>query len=182
MSIQNRTRDRMSKKVVKPPNSGYMLFMKEIRPSVTAEMKEKGENIKACNTARVIGQKWKSLGDVEKKEWNEKCAKLKQEYALYCASNDDEKSTSAKSSPVKDANKLRLPLSRVLALMKLDPDIKKVSKKAGIAVAKAMELFLVKHAQLALQCATRKGRKLINENDIAEACYCADEMDFYIMN
>lgn len=82
------------------------------------------------------------------------------------------------SGNVGDPNKLQLPLSKVKNIAKMDPDVKHISKKACLALGKAMELFLAKHTKEALKISKSCGRKGISGNDVASAVYENDAFDF----
>lgn len=55
--------------------TGYLLYTKELRPEVTAEMQAEladGEKLKPQNVVTAMAARWKALGDDEKAVWNAK--------------------------------------------------------------------------------------------------------------
>jgi hypothetical protein len=59
----------------KKGTTGYLLFAKEMRPDVKAELEaalEEGVKLKSSETVTEIANRWKALDDDEKGEWNEK--------------------------------------------------------------------------------------------------------------
>ena len=55
--------------------TGYLLYTKELRPEVTAEMQAElgdGEKLKPQNVVTAMAARWKALGDDEKAEWSAK--------------------------------------------------------------------------------------------------------------
>ena len=55
--------------------TGYLLYTKELRPEVKAEMEaelEEGLKVKPQDVVTALAARWKALGDEEKAEWNAK--------------------------------------------------------------------------------------------------------------
>ena len=55
--------------------TGYLLYTKELRPEVKAEMEAElgdGEKLKPQDVVTALAARWKALGDDEKAEWNAK--------------------------------------------------------------------------------------------------------------
>ena len=55
--------------------TGYLLYTKELRPEVKAEMEAElgdGEKLKPQDVVTALAARWKELGDDEKAEWNAK--------------------------------------------------------------------------------------------------------------
>ena len=55
--------------------TGYLLYTKELRPEVKAEMEAElgdGEKLKPQDVVTALAARWKALGDEEKAEWNAK--------------------------------------------------------------------------------------------------------------
>ncbi|KPP67799.1 hypothetical protein Z043_113572 [Scleropages formosus] len=72
----------------------------------------------------------------------------------------------------------RLPLSRVKALMKMDPDVSLASQESVFAIAKATELFVEMIAKDALVYAQQGKRKTLQRKDLDNAIEAIDEFAF----
>ena len=86
--------------------------------------------------------------------------------------SSDQKSDSATEKIVK------LPLSRIRSIIKVDPDISIASHDAVVLIAKATELFIQEIALEAHSFALQKKRKTIQKPDIALAIEGTDCMAF----
>jgi DNA polymerase epsilon subunit 4 len=73
---------------------------------------------------------------------------------------------------------VKLPISRVRSIIKVDPDVSIASHDAVILIAKATELFIHEIAQEAHYISSQKKRKTIQKPDIASAIEGADCMAF----
>ncbi|KAL4608024.1 DNA polymerase epsilon subunit 4 [Arapaima gigas] len=72
----------------------------------------------------------------------------------------------------------RLPLSRIKALMKADPDVSLASQESVFAIAKATELFVEMITKDALVYAQQGKRKTLQRKDLDSAIEAIDEFAF----
>ncbi|XP_053319614.1 DNA polymerase epsilon subunit 4 [Spea bombifrons] len=72
----------------------------------------------------------------------------------------------------------RLPLSRVKALMKADPDVSLASQESVFITSKATELFIETIAKDAYVYALRGKRKTLQRKDLDNAIDATDEFAF----
>nr|XP_033809648.1 DNA polymerase epsilon subunit 4 [Geotrypetes seraphini] len=72
----------------------------------------------------------------------------------------------------------RLPLSRIKALMKADPDLTLTGQEAVFVIAKATELFIETIARDAFIHAQQGKRKTIQRKDLDNAIEAIDEFAF----
>ncbi|XP_060797619.1 DNA polymerase epsilon subunit 4 [Neoarius graeffei] len=72
----------------------------------------------------------------------------------------------------------KLPLSRIKALMKADPDVSLASQESVFIIAKATELFVEMIAKDALVYAQQGKRKTLQRKDLDNAIEAADEFAF----
>ncbi|XP_068136223.1 DNA polymerase epsilon subunit 4 [Hyperolius riggenbachi] len=73
---------------------------------------------------------------------------------------------------------VKLPLSRVKALMKCDPDVALASLESVFIICKATELFIESMAADAYVYAQRGKRKTLQRRDIDQAVDAVDEFAF----
>ncbi|XP_006640044.2 DNA polymerase epsilon subunit 4 [Lepisosteus oculatus] len=72
----------------------------------------------------------------------------------------------------------KLPLSRIKALMKADPDVTLASQESVFIIAKATELFVEMIARDALVYAQQGKRKTLQRKDLDNAIEAIDEFAF----
>ncbi|KAJ7993133.1 hypothetical protein DPEC_G00269250 [Dallia pectoralis] len=72
----------------------------------------------------------------------------------------------------------KLPLSRIKALMKADPDVSLASQESVFIIAKATELFVEMIAKDALVYAQQGKRKTLQRKDLDNAIEAIDEFAF----
>lgn len=72
----------------------------------------------------------------------------------------------------------KLPLSRIKALMKADPDVSLASQESVFIIAKATELFVEMIAKDALVYAQQGKRKTLQRKDLDNAIETIDEFAF----
>ncbi|XP_070977422.1 DNA polymerase epsilon subunit 4 [Oncorhynchus clarkii lewisi] len=72
----------------------------------------------------------------------------------------------------------KLPLSRIKALMKADPDVSLASHESVFIIAKATELFVEMIAKDALVYAQQGKRKTLQRKDLDNAIEAIDEFAF----
>ncbi|XP_069832734.1 DNA polymerase epsilon subunit 4 [Dendropsophus ebraccatus] len=83
------------------------------------------------------------------------------------------------AAPAPPPQKLgRLPMSRVKALMKSDPDVSLASQEAVFIISKATELFIETIAKDAYVYAQRGKRKTLQRKDLDNAIDAFDEFAF----
>ncbi|KAI5101902.1 DNA polymerase epsilon subunit 4 isoform X1 [Silurus meridionalis] len=93
---------------------------------------------------------------------------------------DPEEENSAHTGPVPGPQHrlAKLPLSRIKALMKADPDLSLASQESVFIIAKATELFVEMIAKDALVYAQQGKRKTLQRKDLDNAIEAADEFAF----
>ena len=79
---------------------------------------------------------------------------------------EDSNEDSSQTQSGKPDRLLRLPLSRVKSLMKMDPDIALASQESVFIVAKATELFVESLAREAFRKTKESKRKTLQKRDI----------------
>jgi len=126
----------------KRPQGAYFLFMGSVR----GEIKKKLQAESRCSVANIskeCGILWKALSEEEKAKYEEEAKSLKFEYEKKLKVYKESKKN-AWEEESRSASALDLPLARVTAIMKKDPDMsqKRISKEAAALVTKSTELFL----------------------------------------
>ncbi|KAJ7308177.1 hypothetical protein JRQ81_008694 [Phrynocephalus forsythii] len=86
--------------------------------------------------------------------------------------------SSSSSSSSSSSRPSKLPLSRVKALVKADPDVTLASQEAVYVLARAAELFVETIAKDAFVYAQRGKRKTLQRKDLDKAIEAMDEFAF----
>ncbi|XP_026861216.1 DNA polymerase epsilon subunit 4 [Electrophorus electricus] len=94
--------------------------------------------------------------------------------------NDTEEDGPQQTGPasVPHSRLSKLPLSRIKALMKADPDVSLASQESVFIIAKATELFVEMIAKDALGYAQQGKRKTLQRKDLDNAIEAIDEFAF----
>ncbi|XP_062280502.1 DNA polymerase epsilon subunit 4 isoform X1 [Scomber scombrus] len=93
----------------------------------------------------------------------------------------EEESSRQQTAPAAAATHSRLsklPLARIKALMKTDPDVSLASQESVFIIAKATELFVEMIAKDALVYAQQGKRKTLQRKDLDNAIEAIDEFAF----
>ncbi|XP_075706352.1 DNA polymerase epsilon subunit 4 isoform X2 [Rhinoderma darwinii] len=86
--------------------------------------------------------------------------------------------TAVPPPPVASQKLVKLPMSRVKALMKSDPDVSLASQEAVFIISKATELFIETIAKDAYVYAQRGKRKTLQRKDLDNTIDAFDELAF----
>ncbi|XP_048845862.1 DNA polymerase epsilon subunit 4 [Brienomyrus brachyistius] len=92
--------------------------------------------------------------------------------------NNTEEESSQPTAPGPTSRLAKLPLSRIKALMKADPDVSLASQESVFIIAKATELFVEMIAKDALVFAQQGKRKTLQRKDLDSAIEAVDEFAF----
>ncbi|KAK5870234.1 hypothetical protein PBY51_024887 [Eleginops maclovinus] len=82
------------------------------------------------------------------------------------------------TGPVAGTRLSKLPLARIKALMKTDPDVSLASQESVFIIAKATELFVEMIAKDSLVYAQQGKRKTLQRKDLDNAIEAIDEFAF----
>ncbi|KAG5850805.1 DNA polymerase epsilon subunit 4 [Anguilla rostrata] len=94
--------------------------------------------------------------------------------------NEAEEENNQQAGPISTSQSrlAKLPLSRIKALMKADPDVSLASQESVFIIAKATELFVEMIAKDALIYAQQGKRKTLQRKDLDNAIEAIDEFAF----
>jgi DNA-directed RNA polymerase I subunit RPA43 len=146
-------------KTNKKARTAYFVFAEERRPEV--QSKYPGEGVAAH--AKILGQLWSILSTEEKQTYHDKAAAERKELLLLQPSVENDPSSL-----------LILPLAKIKKIIKLDPEIKNISKEAVECIAKCAELFTEKLGKDTLAIAQIQNRRTILPQDVVEVCSTKD--------
>lgn len=91
---------------------------------------------------------------------------------------EETQTTAAPVQSVASQKLVRLPISRVKALMKSDPDVSLASQEAVFIISKATEIFIETIAKDAYVYAQKGKRKTLQRKDLDNAIDAFDEFAF----
>ncbi|KAG9350707.1 hypothetical protein JZ751_024596 [Albula glossodonta] len=94
--------------------------------------------------------------------------------------NEAEEDGNQQAGPISTSQSrlAKLPLARIKALMKADPDVSLASQESVFIIAKATELFVEMIAKDALVYAQQGKRKTLQRKDLDNAIEAIDEFAF----
>uniref|UniRef100_G3PB77 DNA polymerase epsilon subunit 4 n=1 Tax=Gasterosteus aculeatus aculeatus TaxID=481459 RepID=G3PB77_GASAC len=94
------------------------------------------------------------------------------------AEEDGARQQTGPAAAVSHSRPSKLPLSRIKALMKTDPDVSLASQESVFIIAKATELFVEMIARDSLVYAQQGKRKTLQRKDLDNAIEAIDEFAF----
>ncbi|KAJ8610592.1 hypothetical protein CTAYLR_007156 [Chrysophaeum taylorii] len=131
---------------VKKPVSAFLHYCAEQRPAVKLTMPNAG----AGEITKAISESWRGLSDEEKQKFVDLATADKDRY-------ERERKTDKADKKALEPHETVIPIARVKKIVKLDPEVKSVSKEATAVIAKMTELFvgrLAKETHVASTAAT----------------------------
>lgn len=170
--------------VARKPPSKWVLFLSEQRKIV----QEANPELSMGEVTKHIANIYKELPDSELQRLESIVEEKKREYEEALAHNqqlDAEEgvySNSNQSSDIPAKGKLLLPLARVKRIIKLDEEVKNVSKESVATIAKATELFIARLALRASTTARIRGGRTVNMNDLLHTIHSVRTFEFLDMD
>eukprot|EP01033_Poteriospumella_lacustris_P003767 gene3767-2671_t len=170
--------------VARKPPSKWVLFLSEQRKTV----QEANPELSMGEVTKHIANIYKDLPDSELQRLDSIVEEKKREYEEALAHNqqlDAEEGiygNSNQSSDIPAKGKLLLPLARVKRIIKLDEEVKNVSKESVATIAKATELFIARLALRASTTARIRGGRTVNMNDLLHTIHSVRTFEFLDMD
>lgn len=129
----------------KRPKSSYFQFLDSKRQSVSENDLPEGCT-KISDVTKYFASQWRAMTDEEKQPFVDLAAKEKETYdhdlKAYIEAGGSMEVNKSASGSANDSCALQLPLSVISRIVRRDNDVKRASKDAATAIAKATELFL----------------------------------------
>lgn len=144
--------------------------MEEKRPQVQAA--HPGEGV--AGHAKVLGQMWSSMSADDKQVYQLRAAAEREEVSINMQSMRNAGISTESSAVDASTEDLILPLARVKKIIKLDPEVKGVSKEALLLIARSAELFTKKLGMDTLKIAQIQNRRTILPDDLVDASTTKD--------
>ena len=148
-------------------------------------MKEANPGLGLGAQQKIISAEWRALTDEQKAPYVELTEKDKLRYQAELAAAKEaginfSNGSGGGTGEDQDAapNELVLPLARVKKIMKLDTDVKNMSREATLLVTKATELFVGHISQLTFQHAEGQRRRTVKSEDLDAAVHNFDELEW----
>eukprot|EP00588_Corethron_pennatum_P014544 CAMPEP_0194265398 /NCGR_PEP_ID=MMETSP0169-20130528/652_1 /TAXON_ID=218684 /ORGANISM="Corethron pennatum, Strain L29A3" /LENGTH=307 /DNA_ID=CAMNT_0039005853 /DNA_START=158 /DNA_END=1081 /DNA_ORIENTATION=+ len=148
----------------KKARTAYFIFASYKREEAKKANPGKG----VTEIAKTIGTMWSSISASEKEKYRSLAAEEKKSFALNAPSPEDQQQIQ-ESSEI-DPSKLIFPSSKTRSIMKLDPEVKGVSKEGVLLLTKSAEIFTSLMGTEVLKIARQSNRRTILVEDIALAC------------
>lgn len=176
------------KMVAKKPPSRWVLYLAEQRRSVM----EANPDMPFAEVTKYIAAQYKELPVEEAERLDAIIEEKKQEYLSALAYNkeieDSEPASSSSATfrsgylPPTDGSQLILPQARIKRIMKMDDEVKIVSKESIAAATKATELFIARLALKACATTSLRGGRTVNLNDLLHTIHTNRAFSFLDMD
>jgi histone H3/H4 len=180
-------------KTLKRPVSAYFLFMSNLRPTLIAELDaaaasasaSSGTEVKSQSKSlavigKLAGERWKTLPEDEKEQWQAKAAELKAAYDAAILADPSLKAAPKQKDGGDAAGgpEFVIPLSRLKKIIHLDPSGSKMSKEAVLLTEKATEQFLLWIAERSHLQAQSHKRKTLKAQDVEHTVRTTARLEF----
>lgn len=169
---------------IRKPPSKWILFLTQHRKSVS----DANPELPMGEVTKVVANMYKELPESELQLLETIIEEKKREYQAALSLNrsiDEEEgvyseSTNliSKGSGMPGRGKLLLPLARIKRIIKLDEEVKNISKESVAAIAKLTELFIARLAVKAASSARLRGGRTINMNDLLHTIHSTRSFEF----
>jgi hypothetical protein len=165
---------------MKKPQSMWIRYFGEMKKKFA----EENPDIHFTEVAKILAEKYKNLSEEEREKLKAVCDAEKAEYDRYMQENGLSGSKSGNGGASKDFDILRdiiIPQARIRKTMKLDPEVKTVSKDAVVSTTKATELFIAYLGQQALRQArlNRSNVKTLKIGDLINSIHSNAALGIY---
>jgi histone H3/H4 len=169
---------------IRKPPSKWILFLTQHRKSVS----DANPELPMGEVTKVVANMYKELPESELQLLETIIEEKKREYEAALSLNrsiDEEEGVYSESSNLiskgsgmPGRGKLLLPLARIKRIIKLDEEVKNVSKESVAAIAKSTELFIARLAVKAASSARLRGGRTINMNDLLHTIHSTRSFEF----
>lgn len=166
-----------SRNEIKHPMTSWTIFRFENRESIAKEHPHLG----MTDVAKLLGEKYRNLSVEEKERLDHKAKADKLRYLSEIENvRSDPPGTEQKSGSNGGAKSLEfiIPVGRVRKIVKLDKEVKNVSKEAYVAITKTTELFIAYMSVRCARTATQRGVRTIRDQDVAQTIHTQNAFDF----
>jgi len=164
---------------IKKPQTAYFHFLIERRSACSKE----NPGLSLGQQQKILSKEWKEMLDDSKEKYftaaaNDK-ARYQQEVAEEAAiraekgdDGDDQEGDLGFIHPTE----MVFPLARVKKIIKMDPDVKNMSKEACMMISKSTEMFIAMLGGETMQVTEAHKRRTIKEQDV---CACIHENNLF---
>ena len=168
-----------SRNEIKHPMTSWTIFGLENRESIAKEHPHLG----MTDIGKLLSEKYRSLSAEEKERLDQKAKADKLRYLseLEHVRNDPpgtEKNSGSNNGGGKSATDFIIPVGRVRKIVKLDKDVKNVSKEAYVAITKTTELFIAYMSVRCARTASQRGVRTIRDQDVVQTVHTQNNFDF----
>ncbi len=182
---------RATARVTRPPSS-FIVFSTKRRAELPTEMSFKEK-------AQLISQEYKNLSEDQKAELDAACSADRKAYELRLEQAIEEELSILKEDPaagmatrnidrnemknlkfhdIRHSKSIAFPLAKIKRIIKLNPEVKNISKEASILIAKTSEFFLSYVGLKCIQNAALRNGKSIQERDFMHIVHTQPICDF----
>ena len=182
-SITNNTSSQ-TKKEIKKPTTSFFVYLSEMRPKIIKD----NPAIAFKDIPKVCSEMYKKLSPEDRAHYDNlaKMDKLRyareiEEYRLLNPNNDSQiesTKTNATSSSGSNSTTLEFPLGRIKRIIKLDNEIKNISKEALVTITKSTELFIGYLVDKTSQITKKRKGKVLKDSDLYQSIFSHEPLQF----
>eukprot|EP01039_Chlorochromonas_danica_P002845 gene2845-3106_t len=163
------------KTVPKKPTSKWVLFLSEHR----AQCSRENPDLSFAAITKLLAEQYKNISADESARLDQIVAKQKETWLQYQSERaQDPPRQEQEGQTEEERGQLIFPLARVRKVVKMDPDVRNVSKEGAVALTKASELFLGYLAERSRAYASLRGGRSIQLDDLLQAIHTQQDLSF----
>ena len=166
------------KKELKKPCTAFFIYLNEMRSKIVQD----NPGISFKEIPKVCSEMFKNLNTEDRAHYD-KLAKLDRERYTKEVEEDklnrkDDHEVNLQADSLKFGTELVLPLGRIKRIIKLDSEIKNISKEALIAITKSTELFISSLTLKTSQITGKRKGKVIKDSDLYQTVFSHEPLHF----
>lgn len=160
------------KTIPKKPSSKWVLFLSDHR----AQCSRENPDLSFAAVTKLLAEQYKNISVEESTRLDQIVAKQKETWLQY----QSERANNPQEEPQaeEERGQLIFPLARVRKVVKMDPEVRNVSKEGAVALTKASELFLAYLAERSRAYASLRGGRSIQLDDLLQAIHSQQDLSF----
>jgi DNA-directed RNA polymerase I subunit RPA43 len=132
--------------------------------------------------AKVLGQLWGNMSVDEKQVYQLKAAEEREAVANHIKALKDAgqfpESGPGGNGDAAKVNELIFPLTRIKKIVKLDPEVKGISKEAMLLISRSAEMFTKQLGENTCRIAQIHNRRKVYPQDVVDACDTGEQYIF----
>lgn len=165
-------------KEIKKPCTAFFIYLGEMRSKIIQE----NPGISFKEIPKVCSEKFKNLSTVDRAHYDNLAKSDRERYIkeveLDKLNRKDDPEINLQAAASKSGTELVFPLGRIKRIVKLDKEIKNLSKEALVAITKSTELFIASLTLKTSQITGKRKGKVIKDSDLYQTVFSHEPLHF----